>query len=137
MSWILVALGGATGAVLRLAVGRLTQMGLTQMGLIQGDLTQGGLAAWVAPAATLTVNVLGSFCIGAFLAWSSRQQGLSSLYAAFVATGVLGGFTTFSAFSREVLEMMLAGRAALAFAYIAVSLLLPLSAVFAGYFWLR
>lgn len=101
-----VALGGAIGSVLRYLTYQLAP----------------------APLGTLVVNVLGSFAIGVlFVVLSERMA-----WAPLLITGVLGGFTTFSAFSLDALKLAQAGQGGQAFAYVAGTLILSLAAVAAG-----
>ncbi len=99
---LLVALGGAVGAVLRYAVG---------VWAVQA----GPNVRW--PWGTLVVNLVGSLAIGLLAPTLARNDALRLL----VVTGVLGGFTTFSAFSFDTLAMIQAGRTGAALAYVAVS----------------
>ena len=84
------------------------------------------------PWGTLFVNVLGSLVMGLFIAWMTKRTGTSNEMRLFVATGILGGFTTFSAFSLDVVNMVERGAMAGAFGYIAASVIISLSAVFIG-----
>lgn len=97
-----VALGGAIGSVLRFAVTLVAP----------------------APLGTLAVNVFGSLAIGALFA--------ASRHSPFLMTGVLGGFTTFSAFSLDTLKLWQAGQPLQAAAYGAASVFLSLIAVALG-----
>jgi len=91
---ISVALGGALGAVLRYLVG----------------------LAVAFPLGTLAINVIGSFLIG--IVWVVfAARGLQA-WLPFVMTGILGGFTTFSAFSLDTLRLVEAGRIAAAGGYV-------------------
>lgn len=108
MTIFYVAFGGAIGAVLRYLVG----------------------LAVAFPYGTLTVNVIGSFLMGLVFVGLSAK-GLDR-FAPLVMTGMLGGFTTFSAFSLDALKLVEAGRLALAGGYVAASVLLSLAAVFAA-----
>ena len=126
MTWLAVALGGAVGALLRFGVGRLLHR-----------------VAWVQepsnlsiPMATLGVNLIGSFVIGAFFAWLLVREE-QPLLNAFFATGLLGGFTTFSAFSREVLQMAVDGDPLQALGYVLLGTILPVGGAFAGYMLVR
>ncbi len=114
----LVALGGAIGAVLRflsgIAVLRLT--GPSEF-----------------PLAILAVNVLGSFVMGVFVV-AAAQKGLTYL-SPFVMTGLLGGFTTFSAFSLESVTLMERGDHAAAALYVGLSVGLSIAALMLG-LWL-
>jgi CrcB protein len=84
VSWILVALGGALGSVLRFGAYRLW------------PATPGG---W--PVPTFTVNVLGSFAIGLLYMYVAGRMASAENARLFWMTGVLGGFTTYSAFALE------------------------------------
>lgn len=112
-----IALGGALGAVLRYgAVGLAARL-------------LGASFPW----GTLAVNVAGSFAMGlAFVLATSRPElGLQRL-APFLMPGLLGGFTTFSAFSLEAVQLIQGERGAAAAAYVAASVGLSLAALFAG-----
>lgn len=114
--WLAVALGGAAGASLRFAVA------LAMRGV-------GGALPWW----TLTVNVLGSFAIG-LIAQLAVARGWPEPLRIGLMTGLLGGFTTFSAFSLETLALLREQPAA-AFANVALHLLLCLAACALG-LWL-
>ena len=108
-----VAIGGALGAVARYGVTRAM--------------------AWHGPGfpvATLAVNVAGSFAMG-LLAVVLAQRGAMQV-APLLLTGVLGGFTTFSAFSLDALTLWERGQAGGAVLYVAGSVLLSILAVIAG-----
>ncbi len=107
MFWTLsqVALGGAIGSVLR-------------------ALT---VAAFGAPWAVAAVNVVGSFAMG-FLFIPAGRLGLSPM----LLTGVLGGFTTFSAFSLDALRLWQSGQTLQAALYVTISVGLSLFAVALG-----
>lgn len=111
----LVALGGAIGASLRYICGaavlRLT--GPTDL-----------------PLAIVTVNIVGSFLMGVFVVLAA-QRGLTHL-SPFVMTGVLGGFTTFSAFSLETVNLIERGQFGLAAMYVALSVLLSVVGLMLG-----
>ncbi|NRA98446.1 MAG: CrcB family protein [Rhodobacteraceae bacterium] len=109
-----VALGGAIGASLRWAVG-LTFLGQGWQGF---------------PLAVLVVNVLGSFIMGVcFVALSEREL---MHVAPFLMVGVLGGFTTFSAFSLETLVLIERGDWGMALGYVALSVALSVGGLVAG-----
>lgn len=109
-----VALGGAIGAALRY---------LTNVSALR--LFGPGF-----PVATLIVNVAGSFLMGVLVVVLARKGG--NHLAPFLMTGILGGFTTFSAFSLDALTLWERGQAASAFTYVAASVLLSLAAIAAG-----
>jgi CrcB protein len=111
----LVAVGGAIGALLRYAAVQLAA----------------AVHPHPFPIGTLVVNVAGSFTIGLLMA---RYQLLDSESARlFWVTGVLGGFTTFSAFSWDALQLLQRGAFAHAALYALASVGLSLVAVYAGY----
>jgi fluoride exporter len=83
------------------------------------------------PYGTLGVNIIGCFLIGIVFGLSERGN-LSMEWRLFLATGILGGFTTFSAFSNETVSLLRDGQLWHAFAYIAVSVIIGLSATFTG-----
>lgn len=90
------------------------------------------------PVGTLTVNVAGSLLMGLFIGWLVRHEtgGLLSLRY-FFATGVLGGFTTFSAFSLDTAVLWERGDGHLAIIYVLASVVLSILAVFAGLILMR
>lgn len=84
------------------------------------------------PAGTLTVNLLGSLLIG--LLWGLLEGvHLSTETRFFVFTGLLGGFTTFSSFSRETAQMLKVGQWKTALCYVGVSNLLGIALVLVGF----
>jgi fluoride exporter len=85
------------------------------------------------PFATLTVNLIGSFIIGLVFAISIKQEGMEDNWKLFLITGVCGGFTTFSAFSLENVQLLQSGKTGIALAYIIVSMVLGIAATFLGY----
>ena len=113
---LLVAIGGALGSSARYLTG---QVALRLLGP--------GF-----PWGTLAVNVVGSLAIGVFAELIARRFDGSPELRMFVVTGILGGFTTFSAFSLEVTAMMERGDHMTAAAYVLLSLVLSVAAVFAG-----
>ena len=83
------------------------------------------------PWGTLGVNLLGSFLIGLFYAWSVRFN-MSEEMRLFLATGLCGGFTTFSTFSYENLMLLRQGYYSLFFLYVSASILLGIAAALGG-----
>ena len=111
----MIALGGALGALARFAVA---------LGFGTWDPTQ-------LPWATLLVNVVGCVAIGAIAASASIRSGPWWLRP-FLITGVLGGFTTFSALALETGLLLDAGRILVAAAYVGVTMVVGLLAVRLG-----
>ena len=109
-----VALGGAIGASCRYMTG----------------VAMGWWLGHGFPWATLTVNVVGSFLMGMLIVVLA-QTGTHRL-SPFLATGVLGGFTTFSAFSLDAMTLFERGALGQAAAYVVVSVLASLAAIAAG-----
>ena len=86
------------------------------------------------PWATLTVNVVGSLLIGLLSGLLARHSGASAeSIRAFAVVGFCGGFTTFSTFSNETFRMLEGGQYLSAAAYVGISVLAGLAAVFIGY----
>jgi CrcB protein len=110
-----VAAGGAIGASLRYlaGVGVLRLLGPTTF-----------------PMAILSVNVVGSFLMGVFVVLAA-QRGLTH-FSPFVMTGVLGGFTTFSAFSLEAFTLYERGDITQAALYVALSVVLSIAGLAMG-----
>ena len=86
------------------------------------------------PWGTLTVNVVGSFIMGALAGWLAFKagEGWSQPLRLFLTTGILGGFTTFSAFSLDAVLIWERGQAGLAATYVAASVLLSIAGLVAG-----
>lgn len=117
MLFVWVALGGALGSAARVGL----SLGINR-------LLGNGF-----PFGILAVNVLGSFAMGLATAiFMRKMQGNEALYY-FLATGVLGGFTTFSTFSLDVLRLTHGGQTWSAMIYVVLSVLLSIAAVFAGF----
>lgn len=84
------------------------------------------------PVGTLTINLIGSLLVG--LLWGLLESvHLSSETRLFIFTGLLGGFTTFSAFSRETAQMFKVGQWKAACCYVGLSNILGVLLVFAGF----
>lgn len=116
MQWLAIAMGGALGSVLRFAVvGYLTP-------LINHRF----------PFGTLIVNSSGSFLIGVAYILLIEKTTLPVEWRMFFITGVLGGYTTFSAFSLEMLQLWQEGHVVNAFIYASSSVILGLLMAFIG-----
>lgn len=110
-----IAVGGVIGSLGRFAIA-----------LLLGEWNPASL-----PWATLTVNVVGALAIGAIAASASVAAGPGWLRP-FLITGVLGGFTTFSALALETGLLLDAGRVLVALGYVAVTMAAGLAAVRLG-----
>lgn len=111
---LLVGLGGAAGSMLRYA-----------------------FSVWFKhvpfPLATFLVNIVGCFVIGAVFAYALRSEQFANNWRLFLAAGICGGFTTFSAFSLESLAMLQQQRIGMFLLYVGGSILLGLTATWLGY----
>lgn len=114
-SLLLVMSGGAIGAGLRYGLWRALPA---------------EPAGW--PWSTFAANILGGLAMGVLAAWVLRGDNSAESLRLFVGVGVLGGFTTFSAFSLEMMQMVERGQTGLAAGYAVASVLLALGALFAG-----
>ncbi len=116
MIWTLsqVAAGGAIGAVCRYLTGLLAVR------------TMGHGFPW----GTLTVNVIGSFVMGVIVVLLAKKGG--NAFAPFLMTGLLGGFTTFSAFSLDAMALFERGQTGVAAGYVGLSVILSLVAIALG-----
>ncbi|MGV3556097.1 MAG: fluoride efflux transporter CrcB [Croceibacterium sp.] len=120
-----VALGGAIGALLRYQTGRWMTHWL------------GPNTITAFPWATLTVNVVGSLAMGLLAGYLARHGQGGDQWRLFLGVGVLGGFTTFSAFSLELMLLIERGQAAQGLIYAAVSILAGLAALYIGLILMR
>lgn len=128
--WVFI--GGGLGSVLRFTISKIL---IAKPGL-ESNVLPGFLHG--IPAATLLVNVLGSFVIGIFAAIVSRETigGFAinqAIFHPFLIAGLLGGFTTFSAFSLETVLLLQSGKALSATIYIMASVVFSLFAAYLGY----
>lgn len=109
--WLAVALGGGLGSLARYGVGVWAR------------------ALWPGfPVATLVVNAAGGLAMGLLASYAAARPEWSPAWRLGLMTGVLGGFTTFSAFSLETLVLWRDGAPGLAFANIGLNLALSLGA---------
>ena len=115
-----VALGGALGTVLRHQMGR----GMTH--------AFGPQAMTTFPWATLAVNVIGSVAMGVLAGWLARHGEDGERWRLLVGVGLLGGFTTFSAFSLELMLLIERGQALTALTYAMISVLAGLAGLYLG-----
>lgn len=123
---LFVACGGGIGAVMRYQLGRF----ITHI--------MGVHAVTTFPWATLACNVLGSMAMGLLTGFLARH-GHSSQESTrlFIGVGLLGGFTTFSSFSLEIMLMVERGQSTMAVTYAGISLLAGLAALYIGLIVMR
>jgi fluoride exporter len=84
------------------------------------------------PYATFTVNIFGSLIIGLIMGFALKAGTVNDNWKLFLATGICGGFTTFSAFSLECIQLIEQQRYVAMLGYISLSIVLGLAATFAG-----
>lgn len=114
-SYLLVMAGGAVGAALRFQLARMLPV---------------SAVGW--PWPTFVANVAGGLAMGVLAAWALRQGDSGEPMRLLLGVGLLGGFTTFSAFSLEMAMIFEREQMMLAVSYAVASVLLALIAVFAG-----
>jgi CrcB protein len=115
-AYLIVALGSALGGALR-------------HGVNVGSARLFGIGF---PHGTFIVNVTGSLAMGLLAAWFAFKGEALQPWRLFLTTGVLGGFTTFSAFSLDAALLYERGQLGLALLYAAGSVVLSIAALFAG-----
>ena len=113
---MIVAAGGALGALMRYGVTLATQAGFGRE----------------FPYGTLSVNVIGSVLIGGLYVWIVERGGLSDEWRLALMVGVLGAFTTFSSFSIETLQLMERGALSAALLNVLLNLILCLGGCWLG-----
>jgi fluoride exporter len=114
-SLILVMVGGAAGSALRYILGRSLPV---------------GAGGW--PWGTFAANVIGGLSMGFLAAWMLRAGEAAEPIRLIIGVGLLGGFTTFSAYSLEIVQLAQRGAMAMALGYAMTSVVLAVIAVFAG-----
>lgn len=113
---IMVGLGGAAGSILRYLSSQFVQK------YYNGHF----------PLATFTINVIGCLLIGVLIGYFSKTQVLQNEWKLLLITGFCGGYTTFSAFASENLNLINNNQIGLALFYIALSVFLGIGAVWLG-----
>jgi CrcB protein len=86
------------------------------------------------PTGTIAVNVLGSFAIGLIYGLADQRSFFTPEIKLFLTAGLCGGFTTFSSFTYESLNLLRSGQISMALIYIIASNTIGLAAVIAGYY---
>ena len=113
---LLIALGGGLGSVFRYLTAQFINKH-TQLFF---------------PYATFVTNILGCFLIGLFLGWLEKNNITNPDLKFFLVTGFCGGYTTFSTFSNENIQLFHANQTGTAFLYIGLSVILGLAATWGG-----
>jgi CrcB protein len=121
MKYLIVFLGGGTGAALRHGV----------------NLLVARFGGHGFPFATLFENVSGSLVMGMLAAYFAFKGDLSQHWRLFLTTGILGGYTTFSAFSLDTVLLYERGELGLAALYVVASVSLSIAGLFAGLWIVR
>ncbi|MDQ2954058.1 MAG: fluoride efflux transporter CrcB [Pseudomonadota bacterium] len=121
MGYLIVFLGGGIGAALRHGV----------------NLLSARLFGLSFPFGTLFENVTGSLVMGLLAAYFALKGDASQHWRLFLTTGILGGYTTFSAFSLEVALLYERGELGLASLYVLASVILSVAGLFAGLWLVR
>ncbi|KAB2880185.1 MAG: fluoride efflux transporter CrcB [Pseudorhodoplanes sp.] len=121
MDYLIVFLGGGVGSALRHGV----------------NLAGSRWLGMAFPYSTLTVNIIGSLVMGLLAAFFAFKGEASQSWRLFLTTGMLGGFTTFSAFSLDVAVLYERGDLVLAAFYIMASVFFALTGLFAGLYIMR
>lgn len=116
MGYLIVFFGGGLGATLRHGL----------------NILAARLFGTAFPYGTLIINILGSFVMGVVVEYFALKSGLPQRWRLFLTTGILGGFTTFSAFSLEAALLYERGELAAAAIYVVASVTLAIGALFVG-----
>ena len=119
---ILVAMGGAIGSMARFGVSSLVVKQVNPVNF---------------PWGTFSVNILGCMLAGVFLLVAESMQSISQEARLFVVTGLLGGFTTFSAFGIETLGLLRRGEMLIAISYASLSIIVGVLAMWLSYSLLK
>jgi CrcB protein len=115
-SYLIVFLGSGLGGMLRHAA----------------NIWVPRVAGTAFPFQTLTVNIVGSLVMGLLAGYFALKSDPGQDWRLFLATGIMGGFTTFSAFSLDTAVLYQRGEIALAAVYVAASVGVSMAAIFAG-----
>ncbi|MGH8762876.1 MAG: fluoride efflux transporter CrcB [Nitrosospira sp.] len=89
------------------------------------------------PFGTVAVNIIGSFIMGLAIGWFALKTDPGQMWRLFLTTGILGGFTTFSAFSLDAALLIERGAYAMASVYILTSLIASVGGLFLGLLFVR
>jgi CrcB protein len=116
MGYLVVFLGGGIGAALRHGI----------------NLAVARLVGTAFPYGTLMINITGSFIMGLVAAYFAFKGDASQHWRLFLTTGILGGYTTFSAFSLDAALLYERGEIGLAALYVVASVAISIAGLFAG-----
>ena len=111
-----ISIGGALGSTLRYLVSHFCKIYFPYF-----------------PIGTLLVNIIGSFFIGVFVGYLNNKEILEFFIKYLLIIGLLGSFTTFSAFSIDTLELFRQNEISLSVLYIMLSIILSIFAAYAGF----
>jgi len=115
-SLLVVFLGGGLGSVVRFSLGKWVN----------------SLHSQPFPFGTFTVNILACLALGLIVGLADHRQLFSPNARLFWTVGFCGGFSTFSTFSHETLTVLQGGFSLIAIIYVVLSLLICVSAIYAG-----
>ena len=121
MGYVIVFLGGGLGAMMRHGV----------------NLATARLLGSAFPWHTFFINITGSLVMGLIAGWFALKAGASQDWRLFLTTGILGGYTTFSAFSLDAALLYERGELGQAAFYVVGSVLLSIAGLFAGLWLVR
>ena len=116
LNYLIVFIGGGVGSMMRHGV----------------NVGAARLAGTAFPYGTLTVNVTGSLVMGLFAGYFAFKGDASQSWRVFLMTGILGGYTTFSAFSLDTALLYERGEIALALVYVLLSVVVSVLGLFLG-----
>jgi fluoride exporter len=117
MGYLIVFLGGGVGAALRHGI----------------NLASARALGTAFPYGTLMINITGSFVMGLVAAYFAFKGDASQQWRLFLTTGILGGYTTFSAFSLDAALLYERGEAGMAAVYVIASVAISIAGLFAGF----
>ena len=121
MGFLIVFLGGGLGAALRHGV----------------NLASTRILGLAFPYATIIENVSGSLVMGLLAAYFISKVGITQHWRLFLTTGILGGYTTFSAFSLDTVLLYERGEIGMSLLYVVLSVVLAVGGLFAGFAVMR
>jgi fluoride exporter len=122
MNWLYVAIGGALGSVLRYKTSGFLVRSYPNLKF---------------PIGTFAVNIIGCLVIGVIAGLIIKKDLLSNEARLFIITGVIGGFTTFSAFGLDTFYLLRTGENLVAISYVLGSVLLGFLALYIGFLFVR